>query len=126
MTLAGDAYPAEWFAKAEQDMARVQRRLDEGDTEDAAFHLQQAVEKALKGYLLGHGWKLRKIHDVEALLDEAIATNAALEMFRTLCQQVTGYYLIERYPGVVEGPSHEDIVTAAQQATRLLQTLLGH
>jgi len=82
MTPAGEAYPAEWFAKAEQDLARVQRRLDEGDTEDAAFHLQQAVEKALKGYLLARGWKLRKIHDVEALLDEAVTGNTALEVFR--------------------------------------------
>lgn len=123
MTSTGDAYPDEWFAKAEQDLARVQRRLDEGDTEDAAFHLQQAVEKALKGYLLARGWKLRKIHDVEALLDEAVAGNAALEIFRVLCQQVSGYYLIERYPGVVEGPSHADIVVAAQQAAELLQAL---
>ena len=83
MAEAPDAYAAEWRAKARQDFERVGRRLAEGDTEDAAFHLQQALEKALKSYLLMRGWKLHKIHDVEALLDEAVVKDATLEAFRS-------------------------------------------
>lgn len=60
-------YPAEWVKKAQEDFRRVARRLAEEDVEDAAFHLQQALEKLLKGYLLSSGWQLKKTHDLEAL-----------------------------------------------------------
>jgi HEPN domain-containing protein len=94
----GETYPFEWINKAEQDLGRVAKRLVEGDTEDAAFHLQQAIEKFFKGFLLSTAWKLKKIHDLEALLDDAVRVAPKLEAYRALCQQVTGYYLAERYP----------------------------
>lgn len=93
MPRKGDSpYSAEWFKKAAEDFVRVKRRLEEDDLEDAAFHLQQAVEKYLKGFLLSQGWKLKKIHDLEALLDDAIRYRRALDRFRPLVQQITGYY----------------------------------
>lgn len=109
-------YINEWIEKAEQDLRRVERRLQEGDPEDAAFHLQQALEKFLKGYLLSTGWELKKIHDLEALLDDAVGSAAELERYRALCQQVTGYYLTERYPSVGGAPSAEEIRSAYQSA----------
>ena len=48
--------PKDWFAKAAQDMKRVDALLAINDDEGAGFHLQQAAEKYLKGYLLGRGW----------------------------------------------------------------------
>lgn len=119
------AYPADWFKKAKDDFKRVEARLEEGDTEDAAFHLQQSIEKALKGFLLFKGWKLQKIHDLEALLDEAIQHNSSLERFRTLIQNTTGYYLVERYPGFEVGPSQEE-VTKAYQESKSFISLIQH
>jgi len=66
-------YPKDWLAFAEKDLARVKRSLHDKDPELAAFCLQQAVEKFLKAFLLSKGWKLRRIHDLEALLDDAMA-----------------------------------------------------
>lgn len=43
--------PKDWFAKAAQDMRRVDALLAINDEEGAGFHLQQAAEKYLKGYL---------------------------------------------------------------------------
>lgn len=94
-----------------------------GDVDDAAFHLQQALEKYLKGFLLSQGWPLKKIHDLEALLDDAVSYDRQLEDFRPLVQQVTGYYLIERYPTVEEGPTKAEVRSAYQQAQRLVQRL---
>ena len=71
------------------------------DPEGAAFHLQQATEKYLKGFLIGKGWKLERTHDLEDLLDYAIDFDAGLEEFRSLCQEITEYYLEERYPMMV-------------------------
>ncbi len=45
-------YPADWIRIAEKDLRRVERLLDDQDPEGAGFHLQQAVEKFLKAFLL--------------------------------------------------------------------------
>ena len=124
--MAADAesrYPGDWFLIAEKDLARVRKRLAEGDTDDAAFRLQQAIEKGLKGYLLAHGWELKRVHDVEALLSEAVRHSRALERYRLLCQRVAGYYLVERYPMFEEGPSMAEVRVAYTQARRLLKEL---
>jgi len=61
-------YPHDWFSKARQDLRTVEILLRErGDAEVIGFHLQQTVEKYLKGYLLAQGWKLERIHDLEVL-----------------------------------------------------------
>ena len=124
MPVSESGYPREWVKKASEDFRRVEARLLEGDIEDAAFHLQQALEKFLKGFLLAHGWPLKKIHDLEALLDDAVAFDRALERFRPLLQQVSGYYLIERYPGFEqEEAAEKDVAQAYKEAKRLVQRL---
>jgi len=72
--------------------------LNDNDIEGAAFFIQQALEKYLKTFMLQQGWFLRKIHDLDALLDDATKYNPSLESFRRFCKRVSGYYLIERYP----------------------------
>ena len=114
-------YPEDWFNKAEKDFERTRARLNEGDLEDAAFHLQQAIEKYLKAYLLSRGWKLKKIHDLEFLLDEATKYYQKLEDFRPLCQEVTGYYLLERYPFLREEPSYKEIEDNLNRTLELIK-----
>jgi HEPN domain-containing protein len=58
-------YPLDWIKKVKRDLKRVKERLEISDFEDAAFHLQQALEKYLKAYLLSRGWELKRIHDLE-------------------------------------------------------------
>ena len=41
-----------------------------------------------------------------------------LETYRELCQQVTGYYLIERYPALGPPPSVDEIRLGYQSARR--------
>jgi len=65
-------YPADWLRIAEKDLARVEGLLDGGDSEMAGFCLQQAVENFLKAFLLAQGWQLRRIHDLDALLDDRV------------------------------------------------------
>ena len=99
MPLEESPYPQDWFAKARQDVRTVEILLrEEGDAEVAGFHLQQAVEKYLKGYLLSQGWELQRIHNLEVLLNEAIRFEPELERFRELCEEATDFYTLERYP----------------------------
>jgi HEPN domain-containing protein len=91
-------YPKDWFRIAEKDFNRAQQLLELEDPEGAAYNLQQAVEKYLKGFLLSKGWELKRIHDLEVLLNDALKYESTLEEFRDLCQKVTDYYLLNRYP----------------------------
>lgn len=95
-------YPQDWFKKAERDLNRVEILLEAGDAEGASIHLQQALEKYLKGYLISRGWKLQKIHDLEVLLNQTLSNNQEFEKYRLLCQRLTDYYTNERYPSMLD------------------------
>jgi len=100
------------------------RSLRDSDPELAAFCLQQAVEKFLKAFLLSKGWKLRRIHDLEALLDDATAHDASLDQFREVCQKITNYYVAERYPLAVEaGLTEEEVQASLKAAQRLIEKI---
>jgi HEPN domain-containing protein len=90
--------PAQWFAIADKDLKRARYLLEGDDLEGAGFNLQQAVEKYLKGYLLSKGWTLRRIHNLETLINEAHAYDPSFEPFRAACRKISRYYVMDRYP----------------------------
>lgn len=99
MSAGESTLPQDWFALADQDMRAAEILLTEdGPLPVVAFHLQQAVEKNLKGYLLAVGWRLRRIHDLEVLIGEAIERDADFTPFLGPCQRITEYYIESRYP----------------------------
>jgi len=117
-------YPADWLRIAEKDLRRVGRLLDTHDPEAAGFFLQQAVEKFLKAFLLSKGWGLKRIHDLEALLNAALAYDLSLESFRPVCQKITGFYVIERYPLMIgTSLTEDDIRDALMQVKPLIERL---
>ena len=81
----GPTFPSDWLEIARKDWTRTLHMLDKEDAEAASFFFQQSLEKYLKAFLLQHGWKLRKIHELDALLDNAAKHNPGLEDFRDLC-----------------------------------------
>jgi HEPN domain-containing protein len=91
-------YPRDWLRIAEKDWRRMNHALDDGDAEEAGFWLQQAAEKYLKAYLLSKGWVLRKIHDLEVLVNEAAAQMSDIGRYAKACRKISGYYIAERYP----------------------------
>ena len=99
MTGGESSYPMDWLTIAERDLHRVGVLLASEDPEGAGFHLQQALEKALKAFLIYSGWRLQRTHNLVSLLDSALAYDPGLEEFRPLCKEVSDYYLAERYPG---------------------------
>lgn len=113
--------PKDWFHKGDLDMRRSEILLENDDPEGAAFHLQQALEKYLKGYLISNGWKLERIHDLEDLLDYAVDYNKAFEDYRSLCQEVTEYYFEERYPFLISsGLSKDEVRLRAEKAKEFI------
>ncbi len=100
MMPSGGSYSSDWLRIAERDLGRAERLLrdPDPDAELAAVCLQHAAEKFLKAFLLSKGWPWRKIHDVEALLDDAVAYEPSLERFRRPCEAVAKYYALNRCP----------------------------
>jgi len=117
-------YPADWLRIAEKDLRRVDYLLDVQDPAAAGFFLQQAVGKFLKAFLLSRGWELERIHDLEALLNAALAYDPSLESFRSVCQKITGFYAVERYPFMIEtGLTENDVGSALMQVQALVERL---
>ena len=117
-------YPADWLRIAEKDLQRADHLLEIHDAEAAGFYLQQAVEKFLKAFLLANGWKLERIHDLEALLNNALAYNPTLEEYRSACQKITAFYFVERYPFVTgTGLTEDDIRSSREQVQQLIEKI---
>ena len=116
-----------WRRNARRDLHRVDVLLADDDGTAAGFFLQQALEKFLKGWLLDHGWDLRKTHWVNDLLDDAIGRGATLEEFRPLCGRVKDYYFADRYPdeqgNLPAPPSTEQVRRDLDEARRLILAL---
>lgn len=95
-----DAYVAEWLDLARRDLTAAEVLVDsEAEPLLALVEVQQAIEKALKGFLISQGWELERTHDVTYLLDEAQDRGPDLARYRELCDVSTKAYLDARYPG---------------------------
>lgn len=119
-----DSLPPDWIGIARKDWNRIHRMLEDDDVEAAGLFLQQSLEKYLKAFLLQQGWRLRKIHELDALLDDAAKSNPRLENFRDLCERVSGYYFADRYPplSALELTS-EDIKKDLGEAKRFIKAM---
>jgi len=56
-----------WFLEGSRDLeaGAFELTAPSPSTEHAGFHAQQAAEKALKGFVAGHGVPFRKTHSLE-------------------------------------------------------------
>lgn len=130
MSRRESSLPTEWLAQGDIDLEAVEILLREsGPLPVVAFHLQQAAEKYLKGYLLSTGWPLRRIHDLEVLVREAIALDPDFGTFLIPCQRITEYYVEARYPTGVHSelplPSLEDDLATTRRLVSLIRSKLG-
>lgn len=118
-------YPEDWFKIGAKELKRAENLLKLDDLEGAGFNIQQALEKYLKGYLLSKGWKLRKIHELETLLNDTIDYEPSFEEFRQECLKITDYYVEERYPFTVTSELVEkEIEHSLQVAKRIIDKIL--
>jgi len=99
----------EWFRRAAGSLLIAQKLANENDIyyEDLCFHLQQSVEKALKGLILFYGGELRKTHDTSVLiglLEQYVNVPDCIKDVMRL-----DIYAVEtRYPGVYEEVTREE------------------
>ena len=112
------AYSREWVERADRDLRWMAIGFRERDPGVAGYYLQQALEKLLKAFLMAHGWRLQRTHNLKQLLDEAVVREPSLAQFGDLCTAVTGWYMADRYIDSKEEPPTEDQARAARDAAR--------
>jgi len=89
-----------WKIKSEHDLKACRQLLqaDEPLTEIVAFHAQQAVEKALKGFLISRKcFDFPKTHDLGRLLDLAESFEPELSSLDAIIE-LTPFAVEMRYP----------------------------
>jgi len=115
----------EWFERGRHDIETAQLLYDErGHTDSIAYHIQQALEKYLKGYLVLHGKKPPRIHELDTLLNRIAAFDDSLIDFLDLCEKGSRYYIEDRYP---PGPpveyEYEEIKQDLDRAWELIKKI---
>ena len=92
--------PKAWLAKAASDLRMVKKGMHGGDDtlDSAAYHAQQAAEKALKAFLVFHTVNFRKTHDLEYLLTTCAAIDFTFIQFNAYIAVLDDYSMTPRYP----------------------------
>ncbi|MBS7251577.1 MAG: HEPN domain-containing protein [Candidatus Freyarchaeota archaeon] len=90
----------------------------------AVFHIHQAIEKHLKGYLISKGWVVKKIHDLESPITEAMKFDATFQKFLGLGRKLTAFYYGERYPPrPATSYSEKEVREMLEEAEKLVKKL---
>ena len=92
---------AGWLERARQDLRAAEVDLEASPPllGDAAFHAQQAVEKALKAFLTRHDHAFRPTHDIGELAFACLEHEPSLEPLLRESAPLTEYAWPFRYPG---------------------------
>lgn len=117
----------EWFERGMHDIETAQLLFDErGYTDSIAYHIQQAIEKYLKGYLVLHGKKPPRIHELDTLLNHIENFDDSLNNFLDLCEKASRYYFEERYPpGPIMEYEYNEIKSDLDKAWELIRRILA-
>lgn len=113
---------AAWLAKAQRDLDSAQRLLAGSPPfrDTAAYHCQQAAEKALKALLTALAVPFPKTHDLTTLVGLLEAHAQAAKRWREAAVVLTPYATLFRYPDACPEPSSDDAEEALSLATTLL------
>jgi HEPN domain-containing protein len=116
-----------WLRKAAADLrgAEIDLSATPPLLGDAAFHCQQASEKAQKGFLAWHDAPFRKTHDLAELGHQCVSIDSSLESICRRAERLTSYSWIFRYPGGPEGPTREEADEALALASEVYKEILA-
>jgi HEPN domain-containing protein len=114
---------ASWLERARQDLRAAEVDLEASPPllGDAAFHCQQAVEKALKAFLTRHDHPFRPTHDISELALACLEHDPSLEPLLRESAPLTEYAWRFRYPGEVFEPDRQEVEDAYRLARRVVE-----
>lgn len=112
-----------WLAKARRDLDSARRLLSDTPPyrDTAAYHCQQAAEKAIKAVLCARGTPFPRSHDLTMLV--SLAADALSDVHRLAdgAATLTPYATLYRYPDAVMEPDDADVAEAMAMAYAFLR-----
>jgi len=112
----------DWLRKADDDLRVGEMSVSASPSIywAAAFHAQQAAEKALKGLLTHHQLAFEKTHDIRYLLQlcETIDPDARVIAERAVA--LTRYAVASRYALLRQDPSESEALSALALAREII------
>ena len=92
--------PRDWFWFAEERLKGADLLWQHAGLSPLGIEsLQEAVERYLRGFLIAKGWRLKRIHDLTKLVEEAIAYEPRFSAFLDLADELTKDFFAQHYPG---------------------------
>lgn len=94
---------------------------------DAVFHCQQAVEKALRAYLVLHDRPFQRTHDLLRLLESCQSVDQSFSELRETAQRLTPFASATRYPEFGPPPTVADareLIDTSKRAVDFVQSRL--
>lgn len=114
---------AAYLDDAELDLDAARRLSASPPNRLAAFHLQQAAEKLVKGVRLARGLRLTADHSIAFLLEE-LAPDDDWRHKLAVLEPLSSYATSYRYPSGVgkrkPGPDHDEVVVWTKTITGLI------
>ena len=117
----------EWLERAELDLQLADRalRVPPALMGGAAYHAQQAAEKALKAYLAAHDEPFPLTHNLNRLLPLCEAIDSSFGQFTTAARSLTPFATEFRYPGGLVEPALPDAESGLQDAAEVVRFTRG-
>jgi HEPN domain-containing protein len=116
----------EWLRRAHDDLRGAAAVLgaDPPLLGDAAFHAQQASEKAMKAFLTWHDVPFRKTHDLDEVGELCTSVDASLAAACEAVARLTTYAWAFRYPGEPSEPDPHEVDEALGAARALYEAVV--
>jgi HEPN domain-containing protein len=116
-----------WLVKAHRDLLSAHELASAliPLLDTAAYHCQQAAEKAVKGYLLHHDVRFEKSHDIELLVSQALDIDPTFADCIEAARLLTPLAIEFRYPGDFIEPELEEFQEAYFAAQTMYAFILA-
>jgi len=95
----------DWISYAYEDFRSASflfKELYPRPLEIICYHCQQAVEKALKAFLIAKGKSIQKTHDLTFLSQQCEEINPSFANYLDICEVLTPLVVRARYPSKTE------------------------
>jgi len=118
---------SQWLIKSQRDLGAVRVLLtnEEAYLDIAAYHCQQAVEKAMKGYLVYQDIGFQKTHNLSRLLILCLSINPDFSQWEAMAETLTPYATEYRYPGDLLEPERSEAEQALAMAEAFVAFVIG-
>jgi HEPN domain-containing protein len=110
-----------WLDFAKDDLKAAKILLPEKLLSISSYHIQQSVEKALKGYLAYQKIPVIKTHNLLLLVESCADSYQEFNIFAETAEELNSYLTDGRYPGnMVQPPESPEIIAAIDYAEQIL------